>query len=138
MYLRAFSIELWTERINSDRQKLLEWKIQNGVVYLWLLRVHLIHAIRLLDSEMPLPQVHVLFLVAAAGYEGMSMGELCRKAEIGQASCSRYVSALGKQDRHREQGLGLVQATEDPLERRRKIVTLTTKGQGFINKVTRR
>jgi DNA-binding MarR family transcriptional regulator len=98
----------------------------------------LIHAIRLLDSEMPIPQAHVLFIVAGAGSEGITMANLCRKAQIGQASCSRYVAALGKQGRHREQGLGLVQATEDPLERRRKIVTLTTKGQGFINKVTTR
>lgn len=89
--------------------------------------------IRKKHPDMPMAQAHVLLRVAAAGDQGISMSDLARETYIGQASCSRYVAALGKLDRHRETGMDLVRAVEDPLERRKKIVTLTGKGRAYVN-----
>lgn len=95
-----------------------------------------ISELRNVDSEMPLPQVHCLFILAKAGEEGMSLTELANKAEIAMATASRYIGNMGKINRFREEGFQLVEAFEDPLERRRKIIRLTPKGKVLINRIT--
>lgn len=89
--------------------------------------------IRRLDSEMPLQQIHCL-LILATDDEGMSLTDLAKKAGITLATASRYVAALGKINRHREEGLKLVEAFEDPMERRKKIIRLTGLGKAFIQR----
>ena len=96
--------------------------------------IQLIHGISKIEAEMPLQQLHVLLLIAKAG-EGSSLTDLAREAGIGLATASRYVSALGKQNRHREEGLLLVESFEDPMERRKKIIRLTDKGRVALNKL---
>lgn len=87
-----------------------------------------------LEPEMPLQQLHCL-LVIAQSEEGMSLTDISHKVGIGLATASRYVAALGKQNRHREEGLLLVESFEDPMERRKKIIRLTAKGKAAINKL---
>lgn len=87
--------------------------------------------IREVDSEMPLPQVHCLLLIAEAD-EGISLTELARKAGIGLATASRHVGFLGAINRFREEGHNLVEAFEDPMERRKKIIRLTDKGKALL------
>lgn len=87
-----------------------------------------------IEAEMPLKQLQCLLLISEAE-EGTSLTDLASKASIGLATASRYVAALGKQNRHREEGLLLVEAFEDPMERRRKIIRLTPKGRATINKL---
>lgn len=89
--------------------------------------------VRRLDSEMPLQQIHCL-LILATDDEGMSLTELSRRAEINLATASRYIAALGKINRHREEGLQLIEAFEDPMERRKKIIRLTGLGKAFISR----
>ena len=96
--------------------------------------LRLIQAIREIDSEMPLQQIHCLLLIAKE-QEGMSLSDLAKKAGIGLATASRYVAALGKINRHREEGLKLIESFEDPMERRKKIIRLTAKGKVALNKV---
>ena len=96
--------------------------------------IQLIQGISQLEAEMPLQQLHVLLLIAKAE-EGSSLTDLAREAGIGLATASRYVSALGKQNRHREEGLLLVESFEDPMERRKKIIRLTDKGRLALNKL---
>jgi DNA-binding MarR family transcriptional regulator len=96
--------------------------------------IQLINGISKIESEMPLQQLHVLLLIAKAG-EGTSLTDLAKEAGIGLATASRYVSALGKQDRHRQEGLLLVESFEDPMERRKKIIRLTDKGRVALNKL---
>ena len=86
-----------------------------------------------LDGDMPVSQA--LSLILIAGNEGLSLKELAQKTEIGMASASRYVSNFGKVTKPGSKGLGLVAAVEDPLERRKKIITLTPKGRTFVNKL---
>ena len=96
--------------------------------------IQLIHGISKIESEMPLQQLHILLLIAKAG-EGTSLTDLAKEAGIGLATASRYVSALGKQNRHRQEGLLMVESFEDPMERRKKIIRLTEKGRIALNKL---
>lgn len=96
--------------------------------------IQLIQGISQIEAEMPLQQLHVLLLIAQAE-EGTSLTDLAKKAGIGLATASRYVSALGKQNRHRQEGLLLVESFEDPMERRKKIIRLTDKGRMALNKL---
>lgn len=93
-----------------------------------------IQGVSRLESEMPLQQLHCL-LVIAQSEDGLSLTDLAKKVGIGLATASRYVAALGKQNRHREEGLLLVEAFEDPMERRKKIIRLTKKGKIAIEKL---
>ena len=97
--------------------------------------LRVIEQLRRIDPDMPIAQAHCLIAIAMSE-DGLSLVDLAKKVGIGAASTSRYVAALGKVDRHRETGLGLVQAHEDPLERRKKIVSLTKKGKTFIEELT--
>lgn len=93
-----------------------------------------IETIRRVDSEMPLQQAHCLLLIAGAK-EGTSLTDLAKKAGIGLATASRYVAALGKINRKKEEGLKLIEAYEDPMERRKKIIRLTPKGKVALKSI---
>jgi DNA-binding MarR family transcriptional regulator len=84
-------------------------------------------------SDMPMSQAYCLLLIAR--YEGLSLKELAHRADIGMASASRYVATFGTQGYKGEKGLGLVEALEDPMERRKKIIKLTQKGKMTVNKL---
>jgi DNA-binding MarR family transcriptional regulator len=90
--------------------------------------LRLFSGIRQIDPEMPLQQAHCFLLIAEAE-EGLSLSDLAKKAGIGLATASRYVGALGKINRHREAGLQIIESFEDPMERRKKIIRLTSKGK---------
>ena len=93
-----------------------------------------IQGVSKIESEMPLQQLHCL-LVISQSEEGLSLTELAQKVGITLATASRYVAGLGKQNRHREEGLLLVEAFEDPMERRKKIIRLTPKGRIAVQKL---
>jgi DNA-binding MarR family transcriptional regulator len=56
-------------------------------------------------------------------------GDLSRMVVMSQSLCSRTVAALSKWQRRGTPGLDLIEAIEDPRERRRKIMYLTPKGR---------
>lgn len=86
----------------------------------------LLGRLRAVDADMPMAQAYSLLLIARD--EGLSLKELAQRAEIGMASASRYVAAFSLD-------MGLVIAKEDPMERRKKIITLTPKGKALIKKI---
>jgi len=94
----------------------------------------LLYGIQKVDPEMPLQQVMCLFVIAQEK-EGISLTDLANKVGIGLASASRYVGSLGKINRHREEGFNFIEAYEDPMERRKKIIRVTTKGKIAIRKM---
>ena len=96
--------------------------------------VKLLAGISAVDPEMPLGQAKCLFIIAMSD-EGMSLTDIAKKAGIGLATASRNVAALGKINRKREEGLQLIESFEDPMERRKKIIRLTTKGKTTINRI---
>jgi DNA-binding MarR family transcriptional regulator len=88
-----------------------------------------------IDPEMPLQQAKCLLIVAESE-EGMSLTEIANKAGISLATASRYISALGKMNRHRQEGLQLIESFEDPMERRKKVIRLTVRGSAVVRKIT--
>ena len=93
----------------------------------------LIEELRKLDAEMPI-QTAAAYL-EVANREGQTMSEIAKTLGLAQSSCSRNISALSKRHRHGKAGLDLVIATEDPDERRRKIVRLTAKGKRVLKTI---
>jgi len=89
-----------------------------------------LEAFRTLDPDLPIQ--YALSFITIAQNEGMSIGELAERLGIAQSSASRNVAALSRWHSFGKAGFDLVQAQEDPRERRRKVVTLTDKGRGFI------
>ena len=93
-----------------------------------------IEEFRAVDPEMP-SQSAALFLYSAI-YPSCTMTDLQTNLGMSQASCSRNVSALSEWHRLEKPGLGLIVASPDPMERRRKIVQLTDKGQQLAVSLT--
>jgi DNA-binding MarR family transcriptional regulator len=85
------------------------------------------------DPVMPIQMLQTF--LAVARQPGITMHQLGEILQTSQASCSRNVAALGKWHKFGEPGLDLVEAVEDPVERRRKIMFLTPKGRARVQEV---
>ncbi|MBV9288574.1 MAG: winged helix-turn-helix transcriptional regulator [Hyphomicrobiales bacterium] len=85
------------------------------------------------DPVMPIQMLQTF--LAVAKQPGISMQQLGEILKTSQASCSRNVAALGKWHKFGEPGLDLVEAVEDPVERRRKIMFLTAKGRVRVQEI---
>lgn len=85
---------------------------------------------RELDPDMPIQ--YALSFLTLARNPGLSIRDLSERLGIAQSSASRNVAALSEWHSFRKPGHGLIQANEDPRERRRKIVTLTRNGEALL------
>ena len=95
--------------------------------------IHVLEAFRKLDPDLPIQ--YALSFMTVAQNEGISIGELADRLGIAQSSASRNVAALSRWHSFGKAGLDLVQAQEDPRERRRKIVSLTPNGRAFLDEL---
>ena len=84
-----------------------------------------------IDSEMQAQSMAVLLKVAKHPVP-IKMAEIAEELGLSQSTVSRNVAYLGDWNRHKSKGHQLVEAFEDPMERRRKLVRLTLKGKRFI------
>jgi DNA-binding MarR family transcriptional regulator len=82
--------------------------------------------LREIDPDMPVSEALSLLLIAK--YDGLSLKDLASKADVGMASASRYVRAFSVD-------LSLATAKEDPVERRKKVISLTAKGKTVVKKI---
>lgn len=92
---------------------------------------------RFRDFDLEMQMQTAQTFIAVAMQPGITMKELSEKVGISQASCSRNVSALSRTHRLNKPGMDLIVAAEDPMERRRKIVKLTPKGQRLAEALTK-
>lgn len=67
--------------------------------------------------------------------DAITITELSEKSGFSLASSSRYVKSLSTQDRQGREGLGLVDSSRDPLNDRRKLLTITPEGAKVLSKV---
>ena len=96
--------------------------------------IRVLEEFRTLDPDLPIQ--YALSFLTLAQNEGLSMGELAQRLAIAQSSASRNIAALSDWHSFGKPGLGLVEAREDPRERRRKLVSLTPKGHAFRHRLT--
>ena len=93
-----------------------------------LLRI--IEEMRKFDPLLESQAIAIFFVVCLeGGKDGISMQDISEKLDLAQSTVSRNVFKLSFTNRHRERGIDLLEAFEDPMERRRKLVKLTAKGR---------
>jgi DNA-binding MarR family transcriptional regulator len=93
----------------------------------------LMTAFRNVNPTMSIQVVHTLTLVAL--HEGLSLVELGRISGFKMATISRNILDLGLRNRKREPGYGLVESVVDPMELRKKQITLTPKGRELVRHI---
>lgn len=86
-----------------------------------------IEEMRKIDPEMQAHTINIFVMVCMN--PGITMKDLGNRLGVSQATMSRNIAALGKVHRLNRPGYDLLQAEEDPIERRRKVVNLTAKGK---------
>jgi DNA-binding MarR family transcriptional regulator len=98
--------------------------------------IAMLKALREIDSYIPTQTAECLLVVAA--HPGITMQKLSEETGLAQSSCSRNVAMLSKYHRLGKAGYDLVEAVDDPNERRRKIVFLTKNGQKAVIEALRK
>ena len=80
-------------------------------------------------------QFKLLLILAKAGADGLTIGDLAEASGYQQGSCSRLVHILSEvAPKGRVGGYGLVEINIDLHRPRYRIVTLSTKGRQLVNK----
>jgi DNA-binding MarR family transcriptional regulator len=92
--------------------------------------IRVLEEFRRFDPDMPIQ--YALSFLTIAQNEGLSMGDLAQRLGIAQSSASRNIAALSRWHSFGKDGHDLVEALEDPRERRRKIVSLTSRGHSLV------
>jgi DNA-binding MarR family transcriptional regulator len=119
------SVVVFTYKARNNTIKYEREKMKSG---LNLLKI--IEELRKFDAQIEAQAVAVFFFVSVYGdKDGISMQKISEDLDIAQSSVSRNVYKLSDINRHKKTGIGLLEAFEDPMERRRKIVRLTAKGR---------
>jgi DNA-binding MarR family transcriptional regulator len=97
--------------------------------------LRLVERFRMVDAEIQAQSMAVLLKVAKHPVP-IKMAEIAEELGLSQSTVSRNVAYLGDWNRHKTKGHQMVEAFEDPMERRRKLVRLTAKGKRFIAELT--
>jgi DNA-binding MarR family transcriptional regulator len=94
--------------------------------------IAMLRTLRALDEKEMMPSQTAECLLVIAANPGISMQKLQDETGLAQSSCSRNVAMLSKWHRLGKPGYDLVEAVDDPNERRRKIVFLNKNGQRAV------
>jgi DNA-binding MarR family transcriptional regulator len=86
-------------------------------------------------GTMPARHVQAYFLVAQK--EGQTVTELAKKADMPVTTMSRILLDMGERTRYFEEGAGLVQGEDNPLNRRERLYSLTHKGRALLASITK-
>lgn len=81
---------------------------------------------RKIDPELPMHSALILLLIAQK--PGINLKELTQATGLVKSSVSRNVASLSKE----YGGKGLITVTEDVIDRRNKVIKLTTEGERTV------
>ena len=105
-------------------------KVGENIMSSGLNLLKIIEEMRKFDTQIEAQAIAVfLFVAVHGGKEGVAMQTISEELDISQSSVSRNAYKLGDINRHKKIGVGLLETFEDPMERRRKLVRLTSKGK---------
>ena len=94
----------------------------------------IIEEVRKFDDQMEAQAIAVFFYVGTYGYnDGVLMQQIQKDLSLGQSSVSRNVYKLADINRHKKKAIGFLYTFDDPMERRRKKVALTSNGKRVFN-----
>jgi DNA-binding MarR family transcriptional regulator len=85
---------------------------------------------RSVRETMPLQYVAAFLLVATE--ENLNVTEYARRAGTSQSLMTRHLSDLGEINRYHKKGFGLVEAYDDLMDRRNRLVRLSAKGKHVV------
>ena len=85
---------------------------------------------RKLRDTMPLQYVTAFLLVATD--EDQNVSEYAKRAGTSQSLMTRHLADLGMVNRYHEEGFGLVEAYDDLMDRRNRLIRLTPKGRSLV------
>jgi DNA-binding MarR family transcriptional regulator len=95
-----------------------------------------VQAVRNLDAEMPLGQL--VFFLTVAKNEGAPLREIAAQCDMLMGTASRYMSNLQFIPRYRQQaGVSLIEAFDNPADRRQKVIVLTPAGRTLLEDLTK-
>lgn len=92
---------------------------------------------RSLDREMQAQTVLAFLYIAERDLKGLAttVQDVGIYLDLTTSSASRNVQALSQWHRHGKPGHDLIVATENPMKRNEKLLTLTDKGKRFVKKL---
>jgi DNA-binding MarR family transcriptional regulator len=85
-------------------------------------------------ETMPLQYVAAFILVASD--ENQNVSTYATRAGTSQSLMTRHLMDLGEVNRHHSEGFGLVEAYDDLMDRRNRLVRLTPKGRHVVWEMT--
>jgi len=104
--------------------------------------INVIEVIRNYHPKMETQTAHLFLELARSsesenGSEGLYMKDLADILGVAQSSASRSVALLSKWLKYDTPGLGWIEAYENPMNRRLKILKLTAKGEKVKQEIAR-
>lgn len=88
-----------------------------------------------IHAEVPVSHLRVLLVVGAE--QGMSVTEYAKRSGLTLSGCSRAIVQLSSIRRAHEPGPDLINVGINPMNRRERVVKLTTKGQRLFDSIMR-
>ncbi len=85
---------------------------------------------RKVRETMPLQYATAFLLVATE--EHLNVTEYAKRAGTSQSLMTRHLADLGEVNRYHEEGMGLVEAYDDLMDRRNRLIRLSAKGKHVV------
>jgi hypothetical protein len=86
-------------------------------------------------KTMPAQYIRTFLLVALD--EGRGVLEYAERAGVAQSVMSRHLQDIGPRNRKKEEGFGLVESRDNPMELRKHQLTLTPRGRALAHQIIR-
>jgi DNA-binding MarR family transcriptional regulator len=119
----SFGVLMNPTKLNDDERTTLKNVMQ------------LMDAFRTVRPTMPLQHAYAFLMVALD--EGLGVLDYAERSGVAQTVMTRHLLDIGRQNRRREPGYGLVVQRQDPMDLRKHQTFLTPEGRTLLHKIIR-